>query len=125
MSQGRPSIIELEPIPLADTELVARLFRTLGDATRLRIVELLLEEGELHQMEIVRRLGATQTRVSEHMACLTWCGFVHTRNEGRKTLYRVANRQVRGLVERAKRFLEQNEAQIASCRRIDPTRGES
>jgi ArsR family transcriptional regulator, cadmium/lead-responsive transcriptional repressor len=123
MPQGRPSIIELEPIPLADTELVARLFRALGDSTRLRILKLLLEEGELHQMEIVRRLGATQARVSEHMACLTWCGFVDTRNEGRKTLYRVANRQVRGLIERAKRFLEQNEAQIASCRRIDPTRG--
>lgn len=125
MPQGRPSIIELEPIPLADTELVARLFRTLGDSTRLRILELLLEEGEHHQMEIVRRLGATQARVSEHMACLTWCGFVDTRNEGRKTLYRVANRQVRGLIERAKRFLEQNEAQIASCRRIDPTRGDN
>jgi DNA-binding transcriptional ArsR family regulator len=119
MPGGRPVIIEPEPIPLADSELLARLFRALGDATRLRILELLLEEGELHQMEIVRRLQATQARISEHMACLVWCGFVDTRFEGRKTLYRVANRRVRGLVERAKRFLEQNEAQIASCRRID------
>ena len=125
MPQGRPSIIELESIPLADAELTARLFRTLGDSTRLRILELLLDEGEMHQMEIVRRLGATQARVSEHMACLTWCGFVETRTEGRKTLYSPANRQVRGLLDRAKRFLEQNEAQIASCRRIDPSRGES
>jgi DNA-binding transcriptional ArsR family regulator len=124
MPQGRPSIIELEPIPLADTELVARLFRVLGDATRLRILELLLDHGELHQMEIVRRLGATQARVSEHMACLTWCGFVESRTQGRKTLYRVANRRVRGLIDRATRFLEQNEAQIASCRRIDSTRSE-
>ena len=119
MPQGRPAIIALEPVPLADSELLARLFRTLGDATRLRILELLLEEGELHQMEIVRRLGASQARVSDHMACLTWCGFVETRVEGRKTLYRVANRQVRALLDRAKRFLEQNEAEIASCRRID------
>jgi DNA-binding transcriptional ArsR family regulator len=119
MPQGRPAIIALEPVPLADSELLARLFRTLGDATRLRILELLLEEGELHQMEIVRRLGASQARVSDHMARLTWCGFVETRVEGRKTLYRVANRQVRALLDRAKRFLEQNEAEIASCRRID------
>lgn len=119
MPQGRPAIIELDPIPLADTELVARLFRTLGDATRLRILELLLQEGEMHPMEIVRRLGATQARVSEHMACLTWCGYVETRAEGRKTLYRIANRQVRGMLERARRFLEQNEAQIASCRIVD------
>ena len=125
MPTGRPAIIEVESIPLADTELLARLFRTLGDVTRLRVLELLLEEGELHQMEIVRRLGATQARVSEHMACLTWCGFVETRTEGRKTLYSPANRQVSGLLDRAKRFLEQNEAQIASCRRIDPSRGDS
>ena len=125
MPQGRPSIIELESIPLADAELTARLFRTLGDSTRLRILDLLLDEGEMHQMEIVRRLGATQARVSEHMACLKWCGFVETRTEGRKSLYRVVNRQVPGLLNRAKRFLEQNEAQIASCRRIDPSRGDS
>lgn len=120
MPQGRPAIIELEPIPLSDTELVARLFRALGDSTRLRILDLLMEERELHQMEIVRRLGASQARVSEHMACLTWCGFVETRTQGRRTLYRVANRQVRGLLQRARGFLEQNEAGIASCRRIDP-----
>lgn len=104
---------------LADTELLARLFRALGDATRLRILELLLDEGELHQAEIVRRLGAVQARVSEHLGCLVWCGFVERRVQGRRTLYRPANRQVRSLVNQAKRFLEHNEAQIACCRRID------
>jgi DNA-binding transcriptional ArsR family regulator len=118
MPSGRPAIIELEPVPLADTELLARLFRTLGDATRLRVLELLLEEGELHQMEIVRRLAASQARVSEHLACLTWCGFVASRREGRKTLYRVADKRVRSLVSSAHRFLDSNQAAIASCRRV-------
>ncbi|MDQ3784102.1 MAG: metalloregulator ArsR/SmtB family transcription factor [Actinomycetota bacterium] len=122
MPVGRPSIIELEPTPLAETELLARLFRTLGDATRLRILELLLEEGELHQMEIVRRLGATQARVSEHMACLVWCGFVEARTLGRRVLYRVTSQRVQTLVAKAKQFLEQNEAQISTCRRIDERR---
>ncbi|MGH2751849.1 MAG: ArsR/SmtB family transcription factor [Actinomycetota bacterium] len=119
MPTGRPAIIELDPIPLPDTELMARLFRTLGEATRLRIVELLLEEGELHQMEIVRRLEATQARVSEHMTCLLWCGFVQARIEGRRTLYRVTSRGVKTLLDKARQFLDQNEAQIATCRRID------
>ena len=113
---GRPAILELDPRPLPEGELVARLFRTLGDATRLRIVELLIDEGELHQMEIVRRLGASQARASEHLACLTWCGFVETRTEGRKTLYRVSDRRVRSLLAGARRFLDDNEAGIASCR---------
>lgn len=116
---GRPAILELIPKPLPEAELVARLFRTLGDATRLRIVELLIDEGELHQMEIVRRLGASQARVSEHLACLTWCGFVATRTEGRKTLYRVSDRRVRSLLTGAQRFLHENEAAIASCRSLE------
>lgn len=116
---GRPAIVELRPIPLPEGELVARMFRTLGDATRLGIVELLIDEGELHQMEIVRRLGASQARVSEHLACLTWCGFVATRTEGRKTLYRVTDKRVRSLVASAHRFLSSNESAIASCRRTD------
>lgn len=125
MPAGRPAIVESEAVALADTELLARLFRALGDATRLRILELLLADGELHQAEIVRRLGATQPRVSEHLACLSWCGFVETRTEGRRTLYRVADRQVPALLEWARRFLARNEAQIACCRRIDPpTKGE-
>ncbi len=125
MPGGRPSIVEPEPVVLADTELLARLFRALGDATRLRLLELLLEEGELHQMELVRRLGATQNRVSEHMSCLVWCGFVQSRTEGRRTLYRVTNRKVGLLLAQAKRFLEANEAQIACCRVIDATPKES
>lgn len=115
---GRPAIIEREEVFLTDTELVARLFRALGDGTRLQIVELLLEEGDLHQMELVRRIGASQTRVSEHMACLLWCGFVESRQVGRKTVYHV-NRKLRSLLKQTKAFLEDNEAQIATCRRID------
>ncbi|MDP9402475.1 MAG: metalloregulator ArsR/SmtB family transcription factor [Actinomycetota bacterium] len=120
MPAGRP-IVEAEPTTLADTELLARLFRALGDGTRLRILELLVHEGELHQAEIVRRLGAVQARVSEHLGCLVWCGFVQSRVQGRRTLYRVTNREVRSLLDPAKRFLERNEAQIACCRRIDAT----
>lgn len=122
MTVGRPSIIQPNLTRTADTELLARLFRTLGDATRLRILELLLEEGELHQMEIVRRLGATQARVSEHMACLVWCGFVEVRTQGRRALYRVTSKRVQTLVAKAKQFLLQNDAQIATCRRIDEPR---
>lgn len=120
MPLGRPPIVEPEPVPLADTELLARLFRALGDATRLRMLELLLDDGELHQAEIVRRLGASQARVSEHLGCLVWCGFVDSRTEGRRTLYRAATRDVRALLWNGERFLERNEAQIATCRRWSP-----
>ena len=125
MPAGRPAIIVPKPVVMADAELLARLFRALGDATRLRILELLVAEGELHQLEIVRRLGAVQARVSEHMECLLWCGFVESSIQGRRTVYRVTNPQVPSLLAEAKAFLIANEAQIACCRRIDPAEEES
>ncbi len=125
MASGRPAIVEREPVPLPDTELLARVFRVLGDATRLRILEFLEEEGELHQMELVRRLGASQSRISEHLACLVWCGFATpARTEGRRTYYRVADPQVPELIERGRRMLEASEAQIACCRIVDTDRKE-
>jgi len=120
---ARPRIIEAPPIPLLDTELMARLFRVLGEATRLKILELLIQEGELHQMELVRRLGATQSRISEHLACLSWCGFVAVaRTEGRRTYYEVADPRVAELVERGRSLLHDNVAEIGCCRIVD--RGE-
>lgn len=112
---GRPAIIERTPRPLPDDELVARIFRALGDTTRLRILQILLD-GERTQKEIVLALGATQSRVSEHLACLTWCGFVAERREGRHMCYRIAEPSLKRLLRWARQFLEANEAGIASCR---------
>ncbi|MFQ5967734.1 MAG: ArsR/SmtB family transcription factor [Acidimicrobiia bacterium] len=114
---GRPSIIEPEPITLPDSELVAKLFRALGDGTRLHIVELLLE-GPLYQKEIVNEVGLSQGQVSQHLACLVWCGFIEAERRGRRVSYRVANPRVVALVDLARAFLEGNEADIAACRRI-------
>lgn len=117
--RGRAAIMEREPIELTDTELLARLFRALGEASRLRILELLVDAGELHQAEIVRALGLSQARTSQHLACLVWCGFVASRLDGRRTYYRVTDPLVAQVVELAAGFLARNEAAIASCRRID------
>lgn len=123
IGRGRAPIVEREAIPLPDVELLARLFRALGEATRLRILGLLLGVGELHQAEIVRTLGLSQARASEHLSCLVWCGFVASRvGEGRRVYYQVTGPAVADLVGLARGFLERNEAAIASCRRIDEQR---
>lgn len=116
---GRPAIIETTPIPLPDEELVARLFRALGDATRFSIVELLLEEGPKTQKEIVSRVDLSQGRVSQHLACLTWCGFVAAEKTGREVTYQVASPRVGSLVDLARIYLENTDADIASCRVVD------
>lgn len=112
---ARPSIIEPEPVPLPDLELVAKLFRTLGDATRLRIVELLLERPR-YQKELVAEVGLSQGQVSHHLSCLTWCGLVRSERHGRLVEYRIGSPRVVAMVDMAKAFVEHTDADIASCR---------
>ncbi len=112
---GRPSIIEPEPRPLHDEELVAKLFRTLGDATRLKILRLLLDRPR-YQKELVAAVGLSQAQVSQHLACLTWCGFVEAERRGRLVQYQICDPRVASILDRAHTFLEGNEAEIGACR---------
>lgn len=100
------------------TDLVAKYFRALGDPTRLRILELLVAEGELSVGELVERLGSGQTAVSNHLSCLRWCGFIETRREHRVVYNRVADERVASMIELANALLEGNGEHVAACRRI-------
>ena len=99
------------------------------DETDRKLITLLRANARAPVATLARAVGlsrgATQNRVSEHMNCLVWCGFVESRVEGRRTLYRVTNREVVLLMDQAKRFLDANEAQIACRRVIDDTLKES
>jgi len=72
-------------------EHVAERFRVLGDATRLGILRILLEGGELSVGEIVARTGATQANVSKHLGVLLRAGIVARRQEGTNAYYSVAD----------------------------------
>ena len=76
-----PAPFRLPAAPVA-ADLVAKYFRGLGDPSRLRILELLRVEGELSVGELTERLGLSQPKVSNHLACLRWCGFIEARREG-------------------------------------------
>jgi ArsR family transcriptional regulator, cadmium/lead-responsive transcriptional repressor len=116
------------PFSLSDEptrpELLAKYFRALGDPTRLRILHLLVER-EHSVGELVARLDRSQSHVSNHLACLRWCGFVETRREHRVVYYRLADERVRTIVDLADDLLEGNAEHVACCRRIDtrPMRG--
>ncbi len=104
----------------ARTDLVAKYFRGLGDPTRVRILELLREEGELSVGELVDRLGQPQPKVSNHLACLRWCGFVEGRREHRTVYNRIADERVVTLLDLAHALLDDNAEHVAACCRIDP-----
>lgn len=102
----------------ADTDLVAKYFRGLGDPTRLRILEL-VRDRELPVGELVERLELPQPRVSNHLACLRWCGFVTTRREHRTVYYRVSDERIARIVNLARDLLGENSEHVAACKRID------
>ncbi len=102
----------------ARTDLVAKYFRALGDPTRLRIVGLLQAEGELSAGELTRRLAQPQPRVSNHLACLRWCGFVKTRRDHRVVYYRLADDRVAAILGLVHTLLEDNADHVAACCRI-------
>jgi len=93
-------------------ETEARFFHGLSDLTRLRIVEILLDEGEQNVWQLVEALGQSQDRVSNHLACLRWCGYVDSRREGMYVYYRVSDPRVRQLIALARSIIAENATAI-------------
>jgi DNA-binding transcriptional ArsR family regulator len=71
-----------EALPLELIEHVAERFRVLGDATRLRMLRVLIDEGPLTVGELVDRIGCSQPNVSKHLKVLADAGVVERRTEG-------------------------------------------
>jgi ArsR family transcriptional regulator, cadmium/lead-responsive transcriptional repressor len=110
------------PLPTAarnavGDELLAKFVRGLGDPTRLRIVRYLLK-GPRAVGDIVAHLELPQSRVSNHLACLKWCGYVAAERQGRTITYRVDDERIRTLVGLAHDIAADNAAHVASCMRI-------
>ena len=122
MSGGSRALLEAPfrlPISPARSDLVAKYFRGLGDQTRVRILELLRDEGELTVGELVERLELPQPKVSNHLACLRWCGFVEARREHRTVYNRIADKRVLKMLVLAHALLDDNADHVAACCRID------
>ncbi len=108
-------------LPLRPTEpdVLAKYFRVLGDPTRVRILELLQERGELSVGQLVEALDLSQPKVSNHLACLRWCGFVHTRREHPSVYYRIADDRVSALLSIGRALLGDNVEHVEACRRLN------
>jgi DNA-binding transcriptional ArsR family regulator len=97
----------------------ARLFRVLGNPTRLGIIELLLERPRT-VAELIERLGCSPSRVSNHLACLRWCGFVEAERWGRTATYSIRDRRVAAVLAAARQMATDHCHHLASCTRIGP-----
>jgi DNA-binding transcriptional ArsR family regulator len=67
---------------------VAKLFRILGDGTRLRIL-LELQKGQQNVGQLCRKLNVPQPTVSHHLSLLRMGELVKTRRSGKEVFYSI------------------------------------
>lgn len=72
-----------------DRERLAANLKTLGDANRLRIIELLWDGEERCACKLLEELEISQPTLSHHMAALRDAGIVRVRRDGRWMHYRL------------------------------------
>jgi ArsR family transcriptional regulator, cadmium/lead-responsive transcriptional repressor len=99
--------------------LLARLFNGFANSTRLSILLLLVQRGEMKVGELVDELGAPQPRVSDHLRCLAWCGYVLVRREGRNAYYSVADERVMQMLKLGEELLHDNLEFVGACDDIE------
>jgi DNA-binding transcriptional ArsR family regulator len=100
--------------PAVDRATGAKLFRGLGDPTRLAILNA-LAGGERRVTDLVTAVGLSQSTVSAHVACLRDCGLVTDRPQGRATYYRIARPELFGLLSAAEQLLAATGTAIELC----------
>jgi DNA-binding transcriptional ArsR family regulator len=95
--------------------LLAKFFNGFANSTRLSILLLLAQQGEMKVGELVSELGAPQPRVSDHLRCLAWCGYVQVRRVGRNAYYSVSDERVLEVLKLGEALLRDNLDRVGSC----------
>jgi len=102
----------------AELCLLARFFNGFSNSTRLSILLLLARREEMRVGELVSELGAPQPRVSDHLRCLSWCGYVKVRRSGRNAYYSLADERVLEVLRLGWELLQENMERVRSCERM-------
>lgn len=115
-------VVETRPLPEVEVGreseemcLLARFFNGFANSTRLSILLLLARQGETKVGDLVRELGAPQPRVSDHLRCLAWCGYVKVRREGRNAFYSIADDRVLEMLRLGEAMLQDNFEHVEAC----------
>jgi DNA-binding transcriptional ArsR family regulator len=95
-------------------EVLAAFFQALADPTRVRILELLAERP-MTVSELVAALGVAQGRVSSHLTCLRWCGYVRAEVEGRFNRYALIDDRIPEIIRLGESIVLDNADRLTSC----------
>lgn len=82
----------------AQADEAAAVLRSLAHSGRLRVLCYLADDGELAAGELTRRVGLSQSALSQHLARLRDEGLVTSRKAGQSVFYRIADPRVAALL---------------------------
>lgn len=73
---------------------LSEFFKVFGDSTRISIISVLYETGELCVCDIAQALSATQSAISHQLRILRSAGLVRPRREGKVVYYSLDDEHV-------------------------------
>ena len=74
------------------------LLKCICEETRFSVLEILQKNNEMSVNDLVVKLKKDQPLVSHHLRALKECGIVKTRENGKMTMYSIANKDISKLV---------------------------
>lgn len=88
-------------LDIAAAERIARVFKALGDPTRVRLVSLIAaaDGGEACLCDLTGPVALSQPTVSHHMKLLVEAGVVSREQRGKWAYYRVVNHALRAIAQ--------------------------
>jgi DNA-binding transcriptional ArsR family regulator len=101
------------PIPESLAEMIAARMRTIGDPTRIRLLDALRRE-ERPVGVLAETLQMSQQNVSKHLGVLLRDGIVGRRKEGTTVYYRVTDASVYDLCEQVCGGLQDHLKQLST-----------
>lgn len=92
-------------------EQFAELARVLGHAHRLELIEF-VSQGERSVDRLAQLTGLSVANVSQHLQQLRRGGFVQSRREGKRVLYKLADGPILSLLGALRTYAERNRAEV-------------
>lgn len=102
----KPALAQRRLITARQADQLASLFRILGSETRARLVHALVRADELCVSELAETVRMTPQAVSNQLQRLADRNLVASRRDGTSIYYRLVDRRVAELFERALCLLE-------------------
>ena len=105
---NQEKIKNIEEIDIDVTEQMSVLFKMFADSTRLKIMQVLLN-NELNVCEIAYLLNMTHSAISHQLATLKMTNLVKSRKNGKEVYYSLSDEHVSSIIAIGKEHIMEGE----------------